>query len=216
MISHKRSRAYSSYSKHRVQLNWWKRHFWVNNNLRLNSCSLQSHGSCSYCYFFHTVFFNWTEWPTDILFCTVSKFHHNSVSISFGEQVKVVLRVNPSLSESQGQPPVLRIDPSKKRVTIVEPVTKSQQRGTMTLGRDGKSHLKTFTFDSAYPQESSQVWLCWKAFKYDFSCFYGDQVGRQWVDCVALRVYSAYFLLLYPTLLVPSLCLMTCKLIGPG
>lgn len=151
------------------------------------------------------------------IFCSaLSKFHHDSVSISFGEQVKVVLRVNPSLSESQGQPPVLRIDPSKKRVTIVEPVTKSQQRGTMTLGRDGKSHLKTFTFDSAYPQESSQVWLCWKAFKYDFSCFYGDQVGRQWVDCVALRVYSAYFLLLYPTLLVPSLCLMTCKLIGPG
>lgn len=136
--------------------------------------------------FFHTVFFSWT----DILFCTVSKFHHDSVSISFGEQVKVVLRVNPSLSESQGQPPVLRIDPSKKRVTIVEPVTKSHQRATMTLGRDGKSQLKTFTFDSAYPQESSQVWLCCKAFKYDFSCFYGDQVGRQWI--VQHYMYTAH------------------------
>uniref|UniRef100_A0A3Q4HZU2 Kinesin motor domain-containing protein n=1 Tax=Neolamprologus brichardi TaxID=32507 RepID=A0A3Q4HZU2_NEOBR len=58
------------------------------------------------------------------------------------------------------QPPVLRIDPSKKRVTIVEPATKSHQRATMTLGRDGKSHLKTFTFDSAYPQESSQAEVC--------------------------------------------------------
>uniref|UniRef100_A0A3B4H560 Kinesin-like protein KIF26B n=1 Tax=Pundamilia nyererei TaxID=303518 RepID=A0A3B4H560_9CICH len=58
------------------------------------------------------------------------------------------------------QPPVLRIDPSKKRVTIVEPVTKSHQRATMTLGRDGKSQLKTFTFDSAYPQESSQAEVC--------------------------------------------------------
>ncbi|XP_030577425.1 kinesin-like protein KIF26A [Archocentrus centrarchus] len=75
-------------------------------------------------------------------------------------KVKVVLRVSPTLSQSQGQPPVLRIDPSKKRITIVEPVTKSQPRATMTLGRDGKSHLKTFNFDTAYPQESSQAEVC--------------------------------------------------------
>lgn len=74
-------------------------------------------------------------------------------------QVKVVLRVNPTLSEGQSQPPVLRIDPSKKKITVMEPVSKSQPYATMTLGRDGKNHLKTFNFDDAYPQESSQVWF---------------------------------------------------------
>ncbi|XP_022060544.2 kinesin-like protein KIF26B isoform X1 [Acanthochromis polyacanthus] len=72
-------------------------------------------------------------------------------------KVKVVLRVNPMLSQGQGQPPVLWIDPSKKRVTIMEPVTRSQPFTTMTLGRDSKSLLKTFSFDAAYPQESSQA-----------------------------------------------------------
>uniref|UniRef100_A0A3B4Z3W0 Kinesin-like protein KIF26B n=1 Tax=Stegastes partitus TaxID=144197 RepID=A0A3B4Z3W0_9TELE len=74
-------------------------------------------------------------------------------------KVKVVLRVSPTLSQGQGQPPVLWIDPSKKRVTIMEPVTKSQPFTTMTLGRDSKGLLKTFNFDAAYPQESSQVCL---------------------------------------------------------
>lgn len=74
-------------------------------------------------------------------------------------QVKVILRVSPTLSEGQNQPPVLRIDPSKKRVTIMEPVSKSQPYSTMTLGRDGKNLLKTFNFEAAYPQESSQVWF---------------------------------------------------------
>uniref|UniRef100_I3IYB0 Kinesin motor domain-containing protein n=1 Tax=Oreochromis niloticus TaxID=8128 RepID=I3IYB0_ORENI len=97
--------------------------------------------------------------PPPLPTCLLQAATRTKDSPSVGK-VKVVLRVNPSLSESQGQPPVLRIDPSKKRVTIVEPVTKSQQRGTMTLGRDGKSHLKTFTFDSAYPQESSQAEVC--------------------------------------------------------
>ncbi|XP_008302129.1 kinesin-like protein KIF26B, partial [Stegastes partitus] len=72
-------------------------------------------------------------------------------------KVKVVLRVSPTLSQGQGQPPVLWIDPSKKRVTIMEPVTKSQPFTTMTLGRDSKGLLKTFNFDAAYPQESSQA-----------------------------------------------------------
>lgn len=76
----------------------------------------------------------------------------------FGGQVKVVLRVSPTLLEGQGQPPVLRIDPAKKRVTIMEPVCHSRPHTTMTLGRDGKNPLKTFNFDAAYPEESSQVW----------------------------------------------------------
>lgn len=66
-------------------------------------------------------------------------------------QVKVVLRVSPAAPEGQGRPPVLRIDPSKKRVTVMEP------HATMTLDRDGKNLLKTFNVDAAYPQESSQV-----------------------------------------------------------
>uniref|UniRef100_A0A8C4GE86 Kinesin motor domain-containing protein n=1 Tax=Dicentrarchus labrax TaxID=13489 RepID=A0A8C4GE86_DICLA len=74
-------------------------------------------------------------------------------------KVKVVLRVSPTLSVGQGQPPVLRIDPSKKRVTIMEPVSKSKPHATMTLDRTGKSLLKTFNIDAVYPQESSQVWF---------------------------------------------------------
>ncbi|XP_044026327.1 kinesin-like protein KIF26B isoform X2 [Siniperca chuatsi] len=75
-------------------------------------------------------------------------------------KVKVVLRVSPTLSEGQGQPPVLQIDPSKKRVTIMEPVSKSQPQSVMTLGRDGRNLLKTFNFEAAYPQESSQAEVC--------------------------------------------------------
>ncbi|KAI3363624.1 hypothetical protein L3Q82_001261 [Scortum barcoo] len=84
----------------------------------------------------------------------------DGVTIYPHHQVKVVLRVNPTLSEGQGQPPALWIDPSKKRVTVMEPVGKSQPHTTMTLGRDGKNHLKTFNFDAAYPQESSQAEVC--------------------------------------------------------
>uniref|UniRef100_A0A671WKW5 Kinesin motor domain-containing protein n=1 Tax=Sparus aurata TaxID=8175 RepID=A0A671WKW5_SPAAU len=75
-------------------------------------------------------------------------------------KVKVVLRVSPSLSESQGQPPVLRIDPSKKRVTVMEPISRSVPHATMTLDRNGKHLLKTINFDAAYPQESSQAEVC--------------------------------------------------------
>lgn len=77
----------------------------------------------------------------------------------FPIQVKVVLRVSPTLSGSQGQPPVLQIDPSKKRVIVMEPVSRSHPSTTMLLGRDGRNLLKTFNFDAAYPQESSQVWF---------------------------------------------------------
>uniref|UniRef100_A0A3Q2ZSA6 Kinesin-like protein KIF26B n=1 Tax=Kryptolebias marmoratus TaxID=37003 RepID=A0A3Q2ZSA6_KRYMA len=75
-------------------------------------------------------------------------------------KVKVVLRVSRLLSESQGQPPVLRIDPSKKRVTIMDPATKNLPHSTMTLGREGKSPLKTFNFDAAYSQDLGQAEVC--------------------------------------------------------
>ncbi|KAF7659276.1 hypothetical protein LDENG_00000520 [Lucifuga dentata] len=75
-------------------------------------------------------------------------------------KVKVVLRVSPALSEDRAQPPVLRIDPSKKRVTVTEPVCKSQTHTLASQGREGKPLLKTYTFDAAYPQESSQAEVC--------------------------------------------------------
>lgn len=51
IISHKQQGVQFIQQTERSQ-SWWKLHFWVNNNLRLSSCSLQSHDSCSYCYFF--------------------------------------------------------------------------------------------------------------------------------------------------------------------
>lgn len=75
-------------------------------------------------------------------------------------QVKVVLRVSPTLSADQGQSPVLQIDPAKKRVTIREPFGNCLPQTAMVLGRDGKNLLKTFNFDATYSQESSQVWFC--------------------------------------------------------
>ncbi|XP_028998054.1 kinesin-like protein KIF26B isoform X2 [Betta splendens] len=75
-------------------------------------------------------------------------------------KVKVVLRVNPTLSAGQGQPPVLWTDPSKKRITIMEPLSMIKPHATMTLGREGKHFLKTFNFDSVYNQESSQAEVC--------------------------------------------------------
>uniref|UniRef100_A0A3Q1IS74 Kinesin motor domain-containing protein n=1 Tax=Anabas testudineus TaxID=64144 RepID=A0A3Q1IS74_ANATE len=59
------------------------------------------------------------------------------------------------------QPPVLWTDPSKKKVTIMDPISMNQPHTTMTLGRDGGKHfLKTFTFDAAYNQDSSQAEVC--------------------------------------------------------
>ncbi|KAM9339072.1 kinesin-like protein KIF26B [Symphorus nematophorus] len=75
-------------------------------------------------------------------------------------KVKVVLRVSPALLGGQGQPPVLQIDHSKKRVTVMEPISRSQIHASMTLDRDGKNLLKTFNVDAAYPPESSQAEVC--------------------------------------------------------
>lgn len=57
------------------------------------------------------------------------------------------------LSEGPGHQRIVHVDKSKGRVAIMEP----QPQATMTLGRDAKTQLKTFNFDAAYPQESSQV-----------------------------------------------------------
>ncbi|XP_015247382.1 PREDICTED: kinesin-like protein KIF26B isoform X2 [Cyprinodon variegatus] len=75
-------------------------------------------------------------------------------------KVKVVLRVSRLLSESHVQPPVLRVDPSRKRVTIMDPTARNLSYSTMTLGRERKSPLKTFNFDAAYSQDSGQGEVC--------------------------------------------------------
>ncbi|KAF6736644.1 Kinesin-like protein KIF26B [Oryzias melastigma] len=75
-------------------------------------------------------------------------------------KVKVMLRVSRMLSDGQFQPPVLRIDPSRKRVIVIEPPSKNLTHSTMTLGRENRNPLKTFSFDAAYSQDSSQAELC--------------------------------------------------------
>ncbi|XP_059213143.1 kinesin-like protein KIF26B [Centropristis striata] len=97
--------------------------------------------------------------PPPVPSCLLQAATRTKDSPSVGK-VKVALRVSPMLSEGQGQPPVLQIDPSKKRVSIMEPVSKSQSHATMTLGRDATNLLKTINFDAAYPQESSQAEVC--------------------------------------------------------
>ncbi|XP_055088421.1 kinesin-like protein KIF26B [Periophthalmus magnuspinnatus] len=74
-------------------------------------------------------------------------------------KVRVVLRVNPDLSQSPGPPSVLQVDSSRRRVTVMEPFYKGHPYSTLTLGRD-KSLIKTFNFDATYPQHASQADLC--------------------------------------------------------
>ncbi|XP_077591549.1 kinesin-like protein KIF26B [Stigmatopora nigra] len=73
-------------------------------------------------------------------------------------KVKVVLRVNPTMNESQ--PPVLHIDPSKKRAILLEPVCQSPPRAKKTSSRNGKDLLKAFHYDAVYPQDSTQTEVC--------------------------------------------------------
>uniref|UniRef100_H3CWH4 Kinesin motor domain-containing protein n=1 Tax=Tetraodon nigroviridis TaxID=99883 RepID=H3CWH4_TETNG len=75
-------------------------------------------------------------------------------------KVKVMLRLSPTPPDSPGQPPVLRIDSSKKRVSVMEPFGRNHQRATMTLGRDGKTLHKSFSLDWAFPPETSQAEVC--------------------------------------------------------
>ncbi|XP_019713519.1 kinesin-like protein KIF26B [Hippocampus comes] len=73
-------------------------------------------------------------------------------------KVKVVLRVNPAMSE--GQPQVLHIDPTKKRAILLEPVCQSPPRAKKTSSRDGKDLLKAFHYDAVYPPDASQTEVC--------------------------------------------------------
>ena len=75
-------------------------------------------------------------------------------------QVKVVLRMCPSFSPDSSSPPILRVDPFKRRVTVMDPAA---QRSTHTLthtqalATQAKVLPRTYTFDAAYPLESAQV-----------------------------------------------------------
>ncbi|XP_065819531.1 kinesin-like protein KIF26B isoform X2 [Labrus bergylta] len=97
--------------------------------------------------------------PPPVPSCLLQAATRTKDSPSVGK-VRVMLRVNPTLFEGQSQPPVLRVEPSKNRVIIMEPISKSQTHSTMTLDRDSKRLVKTFNFDAVYPQESSQAEVC--------------------------------------------------------
>uniref|UniRef100_A0A4W5RR11 Kinesin motor domain-containing protein n=1 Tax=Hucho hucho TaxID=62062 RepID=A0A4W5RR11_9TELE len=81
-------------------------------------------------------------------------------------QVKVVLRVcpSPTVPPSQPQPPILRVDPAKRRVTVIDPTTTHNQQprsnSTPTRIGEAKGHSKTYVFDAAYPPESAQAEVC--------------------------------------------------------
>ncbi|KAG7271595.1 hypothetical protein CRUP_000095 [Coryphaenoides rupestris] len=70
--------------------------------------------------------------------------------------VKVILRVCPPplplASDSPLRAPLLRIDPSRKRVTVVEPTWNSLTRAKLAPSRgreEKKAVFKTYTFDAA-------------------------------------------------------------------
>ncbi|XP_077367426.1 kinesin-like protein KIF26B [Festucalex cinctus] len=73
-------------------------------------------------------------------------------------KVKVVLRINPTTNE--GHPPVLHVDPTKKRAILLEPVCQSPPRAKKASSRDGKDLLKAFHYDAVYPQDCSQTEVC--------------------------------------------------------
>ncbi|XP_057678285.1 kinesin-like protein KIF26B isoform X2 [Corythoichthys intestinalis] len=95
--------------------------------------------------------------PPPVPSCLLQAAIRTKDSLNVGK-VKVVLRVNPTMNE--GQPPVLHIDPSKKRAILLEPVCQSSPRAKKTSNRDGKDLLKAFHYDAIYPQDSSQIEVC--------------------------------------------------------
>ncbi|KAM4633766.1 kinesin-like protein KIF26B [Polymixia lowei] len=94
--------------------------------------------------------------PPPVPHCLLQAVAKAKDSPSTGK-VSVVLRVCP-VSGGSSQPPALRVDASRRRVTVVDPVC--SPRSTQTRRGDGKALLKTYTFDAAYPPESSQAEVC--------------------------------------------------------
>ncbi|XP_041721748.2 kinesin-like protein KIF26B [Coregonus clupeaformis] len=79
-------------------------------------------------------------------------------------KVKVVLRVCPSPTVPPSQPPIFRVDPAKRRVTMIDPTTTHNQQphsnSMPTHVGEAKGHSKTYVFDAAYPPESTQAEVC--------------------------------------------------------
>nr|XP_057947697.1 kinesin-like protein KIF26B isoform X2 [Doryrhamphus excisus] len=92
--------------------------------------------------------------PPPVPSCLLQAATRSKDSPNVGK-VKVVLRVNPTTNE--GQPPVLHVDPCKKRAILLEPVCQSSPRTRTASSGD---LLKAFHYDAVYPQDSSQTEVC--------------------------------------------------------
>ncbi|CAB1343159.1 unnamed protein product [Coregonus sp. 'balchen'] len=100
-------------------------------------------------------------------------------------KVKVVLRVcpSPTVPPSQPQPPIFRVDPAKRRVTMIDPTTTHNQQphsnSMPTHVGEAKGHSKTYVFDAAYPPESTQAEVCVGVIPYAISWFYSHTERRR-------------------------------------
>uniref|UniRef100_A0A8C7T6W6 Kinesin motor domain-containing protein n=1 Tax=Oncorhynchus mykiss TaxID=8022 RepID=A0A8C7T6W6_ONCMY len=103
--------------------------------------------------------------PPTVPTCLLQAANQLKDAPNFGK-VKVVLRVcpSPTVPSSQPQPPILSVDPAKRRVTFIDPTTNHNQQphsnSTPTHAGEAKGHSKTYVFDAAYPLESTQAEVC--------------------------------------------------------
>nr|XP_046147979.1 kinesin-like protein KIF26B [Oncorhynchus gorbuscha] len=103
--------------------------------------------------------------PPTVPTCLLQAANQLKDAPNFGK-VKVVLRVcpSPTVPPSQPQPPILRVDPAKRRVTFIDPTTNHNQQphsnSTPAHAGEAKGHSKTYVFDAAYPLESTQAEVC--------------------------------------------------------
>ncbi|XP_029589012.1 kinesin-like protein KIF26B isoform X3 [Salmo trutta] len=103
--------------------------------------------------------------PPTVPTCLLQAANQLKDAPNFGK-VKVVLRVclSPTVPPSQPQPPIFRVDPAKRRVTMIDPTTNHNQQphsnSTPSHVGEAKGHSKTYVFDAAYPPESTQAEVC--------------------------------------------------------
>ncbi|XP_055728258.1 kinesin-like protein KIF26B isoform X2 [Salvelinus fontinalis] len=103
--------------------------------------------------------------PPTVPTCLLQAANQLKDAPNFGK-VKVVLRVcpSPTVPPSQPQPPILRVDPARRRVTMIDPTTTHNQQphsnSTPTHVGEAKGHSKTYVFDAAYPPASTQAEVC--------------------------------------------------------
>ncbi|XP_038823971.1 kinesin-like protein KIF26B [Salvelinus namaycush] len=103
--------------------------------------------------------------PPTVPTCLLQAANQLKDAPNFGK-VKVVLRVcpSPTVPPSQPQTPILRVDPARRRVTMIDPTTTHNQQphsnSTPTHVGEAKGHSKTYVFDAAYPPASTQAEVC--------------------------------------------------------